>query len=374
MIACVSPSELNIEESINTLNYASFAKSIKLKPVKLDTENMENLDILKSEIKKLKNDIEKYKQNYFYNENIKLKLVIKNLKNMLKNSSTSTNEKTGAPDYSNITSEDENNSQEECDIKALFEEGSLEKEYSLKVTECILLKNDNGVLKELVKALRERESQLNQRIFELENKSPSHDSAGNAQLVKSLIEEKEQFMTKESLNMGFANNIIEENVFRELELNIATEEEEIDEKKNLKETLNKKDKEIKELKGYLREEQKTKKGKVKLENNLNIIGDKIKKLKEFQTNLKHKLFENEFYKTKIVKQKNAEIGIIKKEALDKGKVVKNLEDLNWRNKEALEKHLNTINFLKEELRNKSLELKNIKSTNKRDESIGNTVK
>ena len=77
MIACVSPSEINIDETVNTLNYASFAKSIQMKPVKQTFDNFENVDYLKNEIESLKLEIEKYKQNFFYIENIKLKSIIR---------------------------------------------------------------------------------------------------------------------------------------------------------------------------------------------------------------------------------------------------------------------------------------------------------
>lgn len=361
MIACVSPSELNIDESVNTLNYASFAKSIHMNPIRLTFESSENVENLKSEIENLKTEIEKYKQNFFYNENGKLKNIIKNLRIMLKNTSNST----GTVECSNISFDDENNTQEDCgQIHEIYEERNIEKEYSKKVTECIMLQNDNLVLKELVKALRERENNLMIRINFLENKTIEHESPEMANLIKSTLEDKDQYFSNEFLNKGLNKNIIEENILKELDLQTSEEDD------NVKGKLDRKQEEIKNLKIKIRDEQKSTKGKVKLETNLNLIGDRIKKLRDFQTNLKQKLFENDYYKTLIVKQKNAEISIIKKEAIDKDKAVRKLQKQNWRSKDTLESHISTINFLKGELRTKSCE--NTKLFTK-DDFVKNTV-
>ena len=370
MIACVSPSELNIDESINTLNYASFAKSIQMKPIRQNFENSENVDNLKNEIENLKNEIEKYKQNFFYNENLKLKSIIKNLR--AKITSTSSHEKTGLVEFSNISFYDDVKTQEECgEINEIFEaDNNLEQEYSKKVTECIVLKNDNEILKELVKALRERESNLMKKIYFLENNTIENESPLMGNLIKSTLEDKYQSSSNDFLNKGFDKNIDEENILKELHLPDSSED---DSYVKLNEKLGKKEEEIKNLKEILRQEKKSSKGKIKLESNLNLIGDRIKKLKDFQSNLKQKLCESEYYKTKIVKQKNAEIGIIKKEAIEKSKIVYKLEMQNWKNQETMENHLNTINFLKGELRTKSCEIINSKTNTRKEDSVSNKV-
>ena len=127
IIACISASEYNYEETLNTLNYASFAKSIKISPLmnfnmlnnsvnninrekyeevinKLRTENFELMKVI--EKNKDKNLIEvgldnNYKFTYTYNNNMdkdnfnnsniriedilnEKELEIKRLKNMIK--------------------------------------------------------------------------------------------------------------------------------------------------------------------------------------------------------------------------------------------------------------------------------------------------
>ncbi len=66
MIACISPSMLNVEETQSTLNYASFAKSIKLKPsVNKETDSLEREQLVKQNIE-LENELRKYKESGVY--------------------------------------------------------------------------------------------------------------------------------------------------------------------------------------------------------------------------------------------------------------------------------------------------------------------
>ena len=95
MIACVSPSDLSYEESINTLNYASFAKSIKVNLISLNYGNYNNLywdtgrfeeiiQKLKIEKFELVKEIENNKNcDGKENENVMLKNLVKDLKKKL---------------------------------------------------------------------------------------------------------------------------------------------------------------------------------------------------------------------------------------------------------------------------------------------------
>ena len=51
MIACVSPADSNLEETLNTLRYADRARKIKNKPVV-------NIDPQRSELNRLKQQVE----------------------------------------------------------------------------------------------------------------------------------------------------------------------------------------------------------------------------------------------------------------------------------------------------------------------------
>ena len=133
--------------------------------------------------------------------------------------------------------------------------------------------------------------------------------------------------------------------------------------------MDKKEDEIFNLNGNLREEKKPNKGKNKIETSMNSIENKIKKLKNLQFNLKQKLDENEYYKTKIIKLKNTEMNVIKKEAIDKSNEVRKLQQQNNKNKEVLDNYLTTINYLKDEIRTRSVDLKNTSTIIKKDEEI-----
>ena len=63
MIGCVSPCELNLDETLNTLNYSSFARSVKIRPM-LNLEVNDSV-LLKEEIKKLKEELDYFKTRSF---------------------------------------------------------------------------------------------------------------------------------------------------------------------------------------------------------------------------------------------------------------------------------------------------------------------
>ena len=66
MLACISPSDLNLEETVNTLNYASFARTIKIKPIQNLELNLSDskgiVENLMKEIELLKNELNEYKE------------------------------------------------------------------------------------------------------------------------------------------------------------------------------------------------------------------------------------------------------------------------------------------------------------------------
>jgi hypothetical protein len=63
MIGCISPSEFNLDETLNTLNYSSFARSVKIQPL-LNVE-VNDSELLKEEIKRLKEELEFLKTKSF---------------------------------------------------------------------------------------------------------------------------------------------------------------------------------------------------------------------------------------------------------------------------------------------------------------------
>lgn len=83
MIACISPCEANIEETINTLNYASFARNIKVKPKRNFQED--EVESLKRENNELKEKINMLEDNStMLNEIKKLNRINKLLKDKVK--------------------------------------------------------------------------------------------------------------------------------------------------------------------------------------------------------------------------------------------------------------------------------------------------
>ena len=62
MIACISPAEYNLEETLNTMKYASRARNIKNKPIVNRDPTSALINSLKQEIFQLKKSIKGYKK------------------------------------------------------------------------------------------------------------------------------------------------------------------------------------------------------------------------------------------------------------------------------------------------------------------------
>lgn len=62
MIACVSPAEINHEESLSTIKYASRARNIKNKPVVNRDANSMLIESLRSQIKTMTIEISEYQR------------------------------------------------------------------------------------------------------------------------------------------------------------------------------------------------------------------------------------------------------------------------------------------------------------------------
>lgn len=66
MIACVSPTEINFEETLNTLKYASRARSIRNVPIKnrdKEVEHVARMKQMEQEIFILQEELGRYKNN-----------------------------------------------------------------------------------------------------------------------------------------------------------------------------------------------------------------------------------------------------------------------------------------------------------------------
>jgi hypothetical protein len=60
MIACVSPSESNYEESLSSIRYASRARNIKNKPIVNRDPNSVMIENLRSQIQNLQMELSEY--------------------------------------------------------------------------------------------------------------------------------------------------------------------------------------------------------------------------------------------------------------------------------------------------------------------------
>lgn len=67
MIACVSPSDRDFMETLNTLKYANRARNIQNKVVINQDKSSRTIQLLRQEIQQLQLEIMEYKQ-VFYNE------------------------------------------------------------------------------------------------------------------------------------------------------------------------------------------------------------------------------------------------------------------------------------------------------------------
>lgn len=62
MIACVSPSEINFEETLNTLKYASRARNIKNKPIVNRDPNSQQIAQLRQQVYELSREMASYRK------------------------------------------------------------------------------------------------------------------------------------------------------------------------------------------------------------------------------------------------------------------------------------------------------------------------
>lgn len=69
MIACVSPSDRDFMETLNTLKYANRARNIQNKVVVNQDKSSRTIQLLRQEIQQLQLEIMEYKQ-VFYNDEI----------------------------------------------------------------------------------------------------------------------------------------------------------------------------------------------------------------------------------------------------------------------------------------------------------------
>lgn len=60
MIACVGPSEFNLEETLSTLRYADRAQKIKNKPTVNENPQVAQICQLRKEVKQLKQELESH--------------------------------------------------------------------------------------------------------------------------------------------------------------------------------------------------------------------------------------------------------------------------------------------------------------------------
>lgn len=67
MIACVSPSDRDFMETLNTLKYANRARNIQNKVVINQDKSSRTIQLLRQEIQQLQLEIMEYKQVYYNN-------------------------------------------------------------------------------------------------------------------------------------------------------------------------------------------------------------------------------------------------------------------------------------------------------------------
>lgn len=115
MIACVSPAESNLSETLNTLQYANRARNIKNKMEKNEMEEWmttDNMDLLRTTISKLKNELRLAKStggaNHTVNNNTptKMNMMMENHNNRLlsdfSDDISSTGSPTANPDFDDL--------------------------------------------------------------------------------------------------------------------------------------------------------------------------------------------------------------------------------------------------------------------------------
>lgn len=80
MIACISPAEINFEETLNTLKYASRARNIKNKPVINRDPQSAMISALKQEVSTLKAEIKTYQKLLSQNPNEDIRACVESMK------------------------------------------------------------------------------------------------------------------------------------------------------------------------------------------------------------------------------------------------------------------------------------------------------
>jgi hypothetical protein len=157
MLVCISPSELCKDETTNTLNYASFAKGIKIKPnVNLDRSVDNRVTQMNDEITRLKDLV----------------------RDLRRNSSASL--------YTGYT---------EDDVDSILQDKFIEIEYSNKVKENLVLRNELGELKKDLEVCKSKENEMKKKLDCFEKLLEKRDPGTRSPMVKSITTK-----TKPSVN------------------------------------------------------------------------------------------------------------------------------------------------------------------------------
>jgi hypothetical protein len=154
LLVCISPSEICKDESINTLNYASFAKGIKIKPSNLDISSDNRMSLMNEELSRLRGIVN----------------------NIRKNSTTSVN-----------TSEDPED---------IFYDNVMEIEYSTKVKENLGLRSQVDDLRKDLEAYKSKENEMKKKLDCFEKLLERRDTKTSLSPVK-----------KKTLNKTLLDNI-----------------------------------------------------------------------------------------------------------------------------------------------------------------------
>lgn len=170
MLACISPSELHNEETVNTLNYASFAKSIKIRPMlRVDNNSStEEMELIRKENESLKHQLEGYKNSLLSAENYKLKGIIKVLRVRINEKTSSDNINNNA--ISTINKSDqysvEQDEKDDIDFNDLLGDNHdiIEIEYSKKIKENMNLRNELEYLTREISNYKEREEEYQNKL------------------------------------------------------------------------------------------------------------------------------------------------------------------------------------------------------------------
>lgn len=301
MIACVSPSEANYEESINTLNYASFTKSIKIKAAK-NFQIDDELESLKKENEELKATITQLqKSSNLISDNYELKNEIQSLRSEI--------------------------------VK--LKELSITQDVILpSVTILDEIPSDEIVLlREEVDYLRDKEEVL---ISKLEIAASILGDQGREELA--LSEENLEIMSNSELKKLIRSKNKEIERLKQLldkyvTMSLGTSKQTVPletQTLELKPTDLKADEKEKGLVAY-----------------------HLSKLKSFQETLKKKILDAELFKKKILIEKNEEIKQVKRNLTEKEREIKQLVRIKEDNEMMLQLTTKEIVNLKEEIKKRT---------------------